>query len=133
MYIRNVFHASCSQLALPRCEFDFLLYVRYVVLMPSLHSIFRDVWALIYILYLNAYAVHLNPGQMGGGVGRAGADGGKRRFSAPPLLPLPVPHSLPAGLFFFAYFCLLNELIFHREHIFLRSLSLFSRIFFFFK
>ncbi len=24
MYIRNVFHASCSQLALPRCEFDFL-------------------------------------------------------------------------------------------------------------
>jgi hypothetical protein len=42
--------------------------------MSSLHSIFRDVWALIYKLYLNAYAVHLNPGQMGGGVGRAGAD-----------------------------------------------------------
>ena len=87
MYIRNVFHASCSQLALPRCEFDFLLYVRYVVLMLSLHSIFRDVWALIYILYLNAYAVHLNPGQMGGGFSAFPPPSAPARPTPPPSWP----------------------------------------------
>jgi hypothetical protein len=85
MYIRNVFHASCSQLALPRCEFDFLLYVRYVVLMLSLHSIFRDVRALIYILYLNAYAVHLNPGQMGGGFSAFPPPSAPARPTPPPI------------------------------------------------
>ena len=65
--------------------------------MLSLHSIFRDVWALIYILYLNAYAVHHNPGQMGGGVGRAGADGGGKALypTPPPSWPFPLwLHSL---------------------------------------